>query len=56
MPVDVSPGSFAALAISALLWWTILSPACLLAVAALLGQRPRLRGALTLVVVAPLFS
>jgi hypothetical protein len=53
MPIDVSPGSFAANAISTLFWWTVLSPAALLAVAALCGRRPRLRGALTLVVLAP---
>jgi hypothetical protein len=53
MPIDVSPGSFAALAISTLFWWTVLSPAALLAVAVLCGRRPRLRGALTLVVLVP---
>jgi hypothetical protein len=53
MPIDVSPGSLAALAISVLFWWTVLSPAALLAVAALCGRRPRLRGALTLVVLVP---
>ena len=53
MPIDVSPGSFAAVAISTLFWWTVLSPAALLAVAVLCGRRPRLRGALTLVVLVP---
>jgi hypothetical protein len=53
MPIDVSPGSFAAVAISTLFWWTVLSPAALLMVAALCGRRPRLRGALTLVVLVP---
>ena len=53
MPIDVSPGSFAAVAISTLFWWTVLSPAAVLAVAALCGRRPRLRGALTLVVLVP---
>jgi hypothetical protein len=53
MPIDVSPGSFAAVAISALFWWTVLSPAAVLAIAALCGRRPRLLGALTLVVLVP---
>ena len=53
MPIDVSPGSFAAVAISTLFWWTVLSPAALLVVAVLCGRRPRLRGALTLVVLVP---
>ncbi len=53
MPVDVSPGSFAAAAITALFWWTVLSPAALLAVAALCGRRPRLRAALTIAVLVP---
>jgi hypothetical protein len=53
MPIDVSPGSFAAVVISSLFWWTVLSPATLLAVVALCGRRPRLRGALTIVVLAP---
>ncbi len=53
MPIDVSPGSFAAVVISALFWWTVLSPAALLLVAAFSGRRPRLRGALTVAVLAP---
>lgn len=53
MPVDVSPGSFAAVAISTLFWWTVLSPAALLAVVALCGSRPRLRASLTLLVLMP---
>ena len=53
MPIDVSPGSLAAVAISVLFWWTVLSPAALLTVAALCGRRPRPRGALTLVVLIP---
>jgi hypothetical protein len=53
MPIDVSPGSFAAVVISTLFWWTVLSPAALLVVAALCGRRPRLRGALTVVVLVP---
>jgi hypothetical protein len=53
MPIDVSPGSLAAIIISALFWWTVLSPAGLLAVAALCGSRPRLRGLLTVVVLVP---
>jgi hypothetical protein len=53
MPIDLTPGSLAAVTISALFWWTVLSPAALLAVAALCGRRPRLRGALTLVVLVP---
>lgn len=53
MPIDVSPGSFAAVAISTLFWWTVLSPAAVLTVAALCGRRPRLRGALTIVVLVP---
>lgn len=53
MPIDVSPGSFAAIVIRALFWWTVLSPAGLLAVAALCGRRPRLRTVLSLVVLVP---
>ena len=53
MPIDVSPGSFAAVAITALFWWTVLSPVALLAVAALCGRRPRLRAALTIAVLVP---
>jgi hypothetical protein len=53
MPIDVSPGSFAAVTITALFWWTVLSPAALLAVAALCGRRPRLRAALMLAVLVP---
>jgi hypothetical protein len=53
MPIDISPGSFAAVTITTLFWWTVLSPVGLLAVAALLGRRPGPRGVLTLVVLAP---
>jgi hypothetical protein len=53
MPIDVSPGSLAAVAISALFWWTVLSPAAVLTVAVLCGRRPRLRGALTIAVLVP---
>ena len=53
MPVDISPGSLAAVAITALFWWTVLSPVALLAVAALCGRRPRLRAALTVAVLVP---
>ena len=53
MPIDITPGSFAAVTISTLFWWTVLSPVGLLAVAVLSAQRPRLRGALTLVVLTP---
>jgi hypothetical protein len=53
MPIDITPGSFAAVTITTLFWWTVLSPVGLLAVAALCARRPRLRGALTLVVLAP---
>ena len=53
MPIDISPGSFAALTIAVLFWWTVLSPAALLAIAALCGRSPRLRGVLTLVVLVP---
>jgi hypothetical protein len=53
MPIDITPGSFAAVTITTMFWWTVLSPVGLLAVAALCARRPRLRGALTLVVLAP---
>jgi hypothetical protein len=53
MPIDISPGSFAAVTIAVLFWWTVLVPAALLAVDALCGHSPRLRGALTLVVLVP---
>jgi len=53
MPIDVSPGSFAAVTIAVLFWWTVLSPAALLAIAALCGRSPRLRGVLTLMVLVP---
>lgn len=42
MPFDVSAGSFAAAAISALFWWTVLSPLGLLAAAVLCARRLRL--------------
>jgi len=53
MPIDITPGSFAAVTITALFWWTVLSPVGLLGVAVLCARRPRLRGALTLVVLTP---
>ncbi len=53
MPVDVTPGSFAAVAITTLFWWTVLSPVGLLALAVVCARRPRLRGALTLAVLVP---
>jgi hypothetical protein len=53
MPIDFTPGSLAAVVIRVLFWWTVLSPAALLAVAALCGGRPRLGSALTIVVIAP---
>lgn len=53
MPIDFSPGSLAAIAIAVLFWWTVLSPAALLAIAALCERSPRLRGVLTLVVLVP---
>ena len=53
MPFDVSAGSFAAAAISALFWWTVLSPLGLLAVAVLCARRLRLRLWLTLMILVP---
>lgn len=53
MPIDASPSSFAAVTIAVLFWWTVCSPAALLAVAVLCGRRPRLRGVLTLVALVP---
>jgi len=53
MPFDVSAGSFAAAAISALFWWTVLSPLALLAAAVLCARRLRLRLWLTLVILVP---
>ena len=53
MPIDISPGSFAAVTIRALFWWTVLSPVALLAIAALCGRRPRLRAALTIAALVP---
>lgn len=53
MPIDITPGSFAAVAITTLFWWTVLSPAGLLVVAVVCAYRPRLRGTLTLIVLAP---
>jgi hypothetical protein len=53
MPIDVSPGSFAAFTISVLFWWTVLCPAALLVIAALCGSRPHVRAALTMVVLVP---
>jgi hypothetical protein len=53
MPIDIPPGSLAAVTITALFWWTVLSPVGLLVVAALCSRHPRLRGALTLVILTP---
>ena len=53
MPFDVSAGSFAAAAISALFWWTVLSPLGLLAVAVLCARRLRLRLWLTVAILVP---
>jgi VIT1/CCC1 family predicted Fe2+/Mn2+ transporter len=53
MPIDISPGSLAAATITTLFWWTVLSPAGLLAVAVFCGRRPRLRAALTIAVLVP---
>ncbi len=53
MPIDITPGSFAAVTITTLFWWTVLSPVGLLVVAVLCVRRPRLRGTLTLIVLAP---
>ena len=53
MPIDISPGSFAAVTITTLFWWTVLSPVGLLVVAVLCSRRARLRGALTLAVLVP---
>jgi hypothetical protein len=53
MPIDVTPGSIAALTIATLFWWTVLSPVGLLVVAVLCGRRERLRAVLTLVVLVP---
>ena len=53
MPFDVSAGSFAAAAISALFWWTVLSPLALLAAALLCARRLRLRLWLTLAILMP---
>ena len=53
MPFDVSAGSFAAAAIGALFWWTLLSPLGLLAAAALCAQRLRLRLWMTLMILVP---
>ena len=53
MPFDVSAGSFAAATITALFWWTVLSPLGLLAIAVLCSARPRLRGVLTVIVLVP---
>ena len=53
MPFDVSAGSFAAAAINALFWWTVLSPLGLLAAAVLCARRLRLRLWLTLTILVP---
>ena len=53
MPIDITPGSFAAVTITTLFWWTVLSPVGLLVVAVLCAHRPRLRGTLTLIILAP---
>jgi len=53
MPFDVSAGSFAAAAITAIFWWTVLSPLGLLAAAVLCARRLRLRLWLTLAILVP---
>ena len=53
MPFDVSTGSFAATAITALFWWTVLSPLGLLATAVLCARRLWLRLWLTLAILVP---
>jgi hypothetical protein len=53
MPFDVSAGSFAAATISALFWWTVLSPPGLLAATVLSTRRLRLRLWLVLVILVP---
>jgi hypothetical protein len=53
MPFDVSAGSFAATAINALFWWTVLSPLGLLVVAVLCARRLRLRLWLTVMILVP---
>ena len=53
MPFDVSAGSFAAAAITALFWWTVLSPLGLLAAAVLCARRLWLRLWLTLAILVP---
>jgi len=53
VPIDITPGSFAAVTITTLFWWTVLSPVGLLVVAVLCARRPRLRGTLTLIILAP---
>jgi len=53
MPFDVSAGSFAATAITTLLWWTVISPLGLLVAAVLCARRLRLRLWLTLAILVP---
>lgn len=53
MPFDVSAGSFAAAAITAIFWWAVLSPLGLLAAAVLCARRLRLRLWLTLAILVP---
>jgi len=53
MPFDVSAGSFAAAAITAIFWWTVLSPLGLLTAAVLCARRLRLRLWLTLAILVP---
>lgn len=53
MPFDVSAGSFAAAAITALFWWTVLSPLGLLVIAVLCAHRLRLRLWLTVLILVP---
>lgn len=53
MPLDVSAGSFAAADITALFWWTVLSPLGLLVVGVLCATRLRLRLWLTVLILVP---
>jgi hypothetical protein len=53
MPFDVSAGSFAAAAITALFWWTVFSPLGLLAATVLCARSLRLRLWLTLAILVP---
>ena len=48
-----APDSSAAQIITALSWWTVVSPAAVLAATVLCARRPRLRGALTAAALLP---